>query len=98
MTDITHRASELHAQWLNFGGKISQETAEVLTLMRIEVEQARQCGHLVRDLLNPERFGHAVNAEIRDAARRALGIKPCEAGKVESFNEDSARRAALEGK
>lgn len=99
MTDITHRASELHDKWLAFGGKISQETAEVLAQLRAEVDEARRCGHLVRDLLNPERFGHAVNAEIRDAARVALGLPASETAPppatAESFNEDTAKRDAI---
>lgn len=34
---------------------------------------------LAEDLLNPEVWGHAVTAEVRDAARRALGREPVEA-------------------
>ncbi len=30
---------------------------------------------LLERLLNPEQFGFSVNAEVRNAARRALGIK-----------------------
>jgi hypothetical protein len=33
------------------------------------------CVALVRDLLDPEEFGHSVTAEVRNAARRACGIK-----------------------
>ena len=33
------------------------------------------CVALVRDLLDPEEFGHSVTAEVRNAARRAFGIK-----------------------
>jgi hypothetical protein len=29
-------------------------------------------------LLDPEQFGHAVTAEVRDAAREAIGIKKSE--------------------
>lgn len=36
------------------------------------------CAELVRRLLNPEQFGHAVTAEVRDAARVALGRTPVE--------------------
>lgn len=96
MTDITQRATELHDQWLAFGGKISRETAEVLSAMAEELRQARKCGRLVRDLLNPEMFGHAANAEIRDAARAALGLPAVELKtRMESFNESDARRTAL---
>lgn len=36
------------------------------------------CVDLVHALLDPERFGYTVTAEIRDAARRALGLRACE--------------------
>ena len=52
----------------------------------------------VLDLLDPEGFGHAVTAEVRDAARRVLGIPASEAKPVVvvgSFNESAARRDAL---
>lgn len=37
---------------------------------------------LARDLLNTERFGWAVTAEVRDAARIVLGIAPCEGARA----------------
>ena len=33
------------------------------------------CEALVRDLQDPAGFGHSVSAEVRNAARRAIGIK-----------------------
>ncbi|ROR02616.1 hypothetical protein EDF72_1750 [Delftia acidovorans] len=33
------------------------------------------CIDLVRELFNPEGFAHSVSAEVRNAARRACGIK-----------------------
>lgn len=33
---------------------------------------------LARNLLDPEMFGWAVTGEVRDAARRALGLPPVE--------------------
>lgn len=36
------------------------------------------CVDLVHALLDPERFGYTANPEIRDAARRALGLRACE--------------------
>jgi hypothetical protein len=33
---------------------------------------------LVRALLDPEQFGHAVTPEVRDEARRVLGVQPVE--------------------
>lgn len=32
----------------------------------------------VKSLLDPEGFGHAVSAEVRDEARKLLGMKPVE--------------------
>lgn len=32
----------------------------------------------LKDLLDPEMFGHAVSAEVRDEARKLLGMKPVE--------------------
>ena len=51
---------------------------------------------LVADLLDPEMYGYAVTAEVRDRAREVLGIKPVET--VLSFNESEARRDALENR
>lgn len=48
---------------------------------------------LVADLLDPEMYGYAVPAEVRDRARVVMGIKPVE---TVSFNESDARRDALE--
>lgn len=33
------------------------------------------CEALARDIQDPEGFGHSVTAEVRNAARRAIGIK-----------------------
>lgn len=32
----------------------------------------------IESLLDPEMFGYAVSAEVRDEARRVLGIEPVE--------------------
>lgn len=32
----------------------------------------------LKSLLDPEMFGHAVTAEVRDEARKLLGMKPVE--------------------
>lgn len=52
---------------------------------------------LVRDLIDPEMYGHAVSAEVRDRARQVLGVAPCEtvSKASESFNHDAAWRDAL---
>jgi len=32
----------------------------------------------LKNLLDPEMFGHAVSAEVRDEVRKLLGMKPVE--------------------
>jgi hypothetical protein len=53
----------------------------------------------VKSLLDPDFYGHAVTAEIRDAARVALGMPASETAPppatAESFNEDTAKRDAI---
>lgn len=39
------------------------------------------CVALAQSMLSPEQFGHAVTAEVRDAARKALGCAPVEQAK-----------------
>ena len=34
--------------------------------------------NFLKDLLNPEMYGHAVTAEVRDKARELLGMKRVE--------------------
>lgn len=41
-------------------------------------EQSRQMRKLVSNLLDPEIYGYAVTAEVRDAARVVLGMQPVE--------------------
>ena len=96
MTDIIQRADALIEKWLAHGGKISQDTADTLRAMRADVARLRACEQLARDLLDPERLGFADPIEIRDEARRALGITPVEVRlAMTSFNESAARRDAL---
>lgn len=40
---------------------------------------------LAKHLLDPEMFGYAVTREVRDEARKALGIAPCELPKRKQF-------------
>ena len=42
--------------------------------MRTDVETIRTLTAFVKRLLNTEDFGHAVTFEVRQAARRALGL------------------------
>lgn len=52
-----------------------QQAAQPLTN---DVKAIRELGALARNLLNPEVFGHAVTFEVRQAARRALGLPEVE--------------------
>lgn len=99
MTDeLIARADALFAQWMDNGGKVSRETATILRLMVDEINQAKRCTQLARDLLDPEGYGHAVTQEVRVAARRALGITPADRETpTESFNDANAWRAAIAG-
>lgn len=36
----------------------------------------------LKSLLDPEMFGHAVTAEVRDEARKLLGMEPVETTKL----------------
>ena len=36
----------------------------------------------LKNLLDPEMFGHAVTGEVRDEARKLLGMKPVETPKL----------------
>ena len=36
----------------------------------------------LRDLLDPEMYGHAVSAEVRDEVRKLLGMKPVETAQL----------------
>ena len=36
----------------------------------------------LKNLLDPEMFGHAVTAEVRDEARKLLGMEPVETPKI----------------
>lgn len=46
-----------------------------VTELEAEVQRWKNFGS---SFLSPEMYGHAVNGEIRDHARRMLGIKPVE--------------------
>ena len=69
------------------GQPLTPATALALDLLRLCKAQASDVRYgpqtiaalaLARDLLNPEVLGHAVTPEVRDRARVALGIPPCE--------------------
>lgn len=65
--------------------------------LQADLQRLRGCEQLARDLLDPERFGWTADAQIRDAARRALGIAPVEVPMAAcSFNADEVWREALE--
>ena len=46
--------------------------------MEKEINQLKKYKSFVKSLLNPDEYGHAVTAEVRDQARILLGMKPVE--------------------
>lgn len=49
-----------------------------------QLRKHKQMEKFIYSLLDPEMFGHAVSAEVRDEARKVLGMKPVETIKKES--------------
>jgi hypothetical protein len=54
--------------------KIQAAQQQAMQPLTNDVKAIRELGALARNLLNPEVFGHAVTFEVRQAARRALGL------------------------
>jgi hypothetical protein len=52
----------------------------------------QQVHHFLKSLLDPDKFGMAVTAEVRDEARALLGMK-----KVETVPKPGQERHALKG-
>jgi hypothetical protein len=52
--------------------------AEPTVVRRTNVGAIVAMTDFIKRLLNPEDLGHAVTKEVRDEARRALGMPPCE--------------------
>ena len=46
--------------------------------MEKEINELQKYKSFVKSLLNPEEYGYAVSAEVRDQARILLGMKPVE--------------------
>lgn len=46
--------------------------------MEKEINELQKYKSFVKSLLNPDEYGHAVSAEVRDQARILLGMKPVE--------------------
>ena len=46
--------------------------------MEKEINELQKYKSFVKSLLNPDEYGHAVTAEVRDQARILLGMKPVE--------------------
>ena len=46
--------------------------------MEKEINELKKYKSFVKSLLNPNEYGHAVTAEVRDQARILLGMKPVE--------------------
>lgn len=55
------------------------------------IKENRRLTAFVRQLLDPERYGHAVTEEIRDAARVALGKNSEDPPEDESSTEAAYR-------
>lgn len=60
----------------HFGVSLAHSEHRCLDLLRAEIARLHcttsACERLVRELTDPEGFGHAVTHEVRIAARRAL--------------------------
>ena len=64
MTEKIQRIADIISEWPDEDEDIAQNILDAY--------------RLVNRLLDPEGFGFAVSAEVRDAARVVLGIKPVE--------------------
>ena len=53
----------------------------------IDSNKEKQYINFLKKLLDPEMFGHAVTAEVRDEARKLLGMKPVETPTNWDINE-----------
>lgn len=78
------------------GARLSPQESAALDLLQLVAKQpacrrvvydapevdpeAQGCIDLVRELLRPDGYGYSVSAEVRNAARRALGIKGSQEG------------------
>ena len=47
---------------------------------------------LCAELLDPEKLGHAVSAEVRDRAREVFGIPKCETSPLAHLMQDDEAR------
>lgn len=62
-----------HMDWTHTKQQRAQR--RVVGYLRPSNSDLQACEALVTDLNDPEGFGHAVTPEVRNAARRALGVK-----------------------
>ena len=60
------------------------EIEELEDALEAKIARVAQLEKFVRSFLDPEGYGFAVNAEIRDDARALMGIPRCETGKWRS--------------
>lgn len=72
-TETALRKLLAHMDWLPT--KRARGRAFVIGYIRPSNIDLQACEALVTDLNDPEGFGHAVSPEVRNAARRALGVK-----------------------
>lgn len=95
-----------HQGLKNYARTLAAECDDLRSKLVAAVSAAHQntaAMYLVRDLLDPEMYGYAVSAEVRDRARQVLWIPPCEApvnvhltvDSASSLNHDAAWRDAM---
>lgn len=72
-TETALRKLLTHMDWLPT--KKARGRSFVTGYIRPSNIDLQACEALVTDLNDPEGFGHAVSPEVRNAARRALGVK-----------------------
>jgi hypothetical protein len=58
----------------NMKGQAAQQAANLYAPLRSDTKPLIDLGAFARRLLNPDDLGHAVTKEVRDSARRALGM------------------------
>lgn len=92
-----------HQGLKNYARTLAAECDDLRSQLATTTRENDAALRLVCDLLDPEMYGYAVSAEVRDRARQVLGIPPCEATGKKSLpvrtagtlNHDAAWRDAL---
>jgi len=80
---VTVDGIELDLSDISYGGTIV--TSNITTTTQAEIDyreelesKCMRMNNFIRSLLNPDGFGHAVSAEVRDEARYVLGMERVE--------------------